>query len=102
MIADHNLCPPGLRESIDAYVDGRPTGGFLRAVLENDLEMAVVRADATNLRLLPEIVAYVLYVVPPEARGSSDAVSAHIRAKQELHYEDHEGAHKVMRREDVE
>lgn len=73
------LCPTHLRESIDAYVaDGRPTGGFLRAVLENDLVGAVTRADAINIALLPHIVMYVANHVPTAATGNPQRVEAWI------------------------
>lgn len=73
-----NDCPANLKKSIRAYVSGRPTGGFLRAVLENDLKMAVLKADAQNIRLLPEITAFVVDVVPTFIRGSKEAVTDHL------------------------
>ena len=78
MIVDMHACPPELKKSLRAYVEGRPTGGFLRAVLENNLQKAVLRADAENLRLIPEIVAFVFDEVPTFARGSEKAVTAHL------------------------
>ena len=71
---DRELCPEILKASLRAYCDRRPTGGFLRAVLENDLKMAVLRADNDNVRLIPEIVAFAVETVPTVARGSKEAV----------------------------
>ena len=72
-------CPPVIQESIRAYVEGRPTGGFLRAVLENDLIGAVCQADHVNRERLPAIIAFVLAYVPPSMRRSPGAVAEHLR-----------------------
>lgn len=53
---------------------GLPTGDFLRAVLENNLSEAILRADDVNLRALPHIVAYVHEHLPAVAWGSKAAV----------------------------
>jgi len=45
-------------------------GGFLTAVLENDLSKAVGKADATNIELLKEWVGFVYMYVPAIAWGS--------------------------------
>lgn len=79
MLAEKDLCPEHLKEPLRAYAEGRPTGSFLRAVLENDLGMAVVRGDEKNKRFLPEIYAFVVDVVPSFARGSKAAVEAHLQ-----------------------
>lgn len=78
MLAEKELCPESLKESLRAYAEGRPTGSFLRAVLENNLGLAVTRADEQNKRLLPEIYAFVVNVVPPSSYGSAKAVADHI------------------------
>lgn len=78
MLAEKDHCPENLKESVRAYVDGRATGNFLRAVLENDLGMAIIRADAENQLMLPEIYAFVVDVVPSFARGSAEAVADHL------------------------
>ena len=49
---------------------GIPTGGFLDAVLSNDLRAACVRADSGNVRAIPDIVAFVREQLPPAAWGS--------------------------------
>ncbi len=61
-------------ESLIAYVDtGRPTGGFLEAVIANDLMDAIGRADDANTRAIRAIVQFVYLEVPMEARGSRAA-----------------------------
>ncbi len=63
--------------SIDRYVNDRiPPGGFLTAVLSNDLTQAVARADDTNIRLLPEYVRYCYNEIPSPCWGSPERVEA--------------------------
>jgi len=76
-------CPQNIRESIRAYVRGRPTGGFLEAVLQNDLMEAVLRADDTNRECLPAILAFVYNNVPSPMWGSPKAVDDHLLACRE-------------------
>jgi hypothetical protein len=79
---DSTLCPSVVRNSIDAFVQlGRPTGDFVKAVLSNDLDGAIFRADPINLLMLPHIVAYVRDHVPIGVCGSREAVAAHIESK---------------------
>lgn len=75
---DARLCPSNLQESITAYVQGRPTGGFLRSVLENNLLGAVGQADSENSQYLSAIVAYVYDNVPATAWGSPGVVAKHL------------------------
>ena len=68
---------PEIQAAIDAYVkDHDPVGGFLTAVLENDLLGATDRVDRDNLRDLKDIVVYVCQNVPNGAWGSKEKVSA--------------------------
>lgn len=74
--------PEHLQESIDAYVNGgRPTGGFLRACIENNLNEAVARADADNLSIIPAIVGYLYNRCPSGSWGRSDSWGNWIEAK---------------------
>ncbi len=58
-----------------AYLlNGTPPGGWLTAVLCNDLSMAVLKADETNLKALPATVAYVYQEIPSAAWGSPQKV----------------------------
>jgi len=60
-----------IRESLDAYVQQRrPLGGFLQAVIENDLLGAVGRADSRNVMQLQAIAAYVYNDMPSVCHGS--------------------------------
>ncbi len=56
-------------------VRGVQTGGFLEAVLSNDLRGAVERADTVNARCLCEIVRWLYNRAPAKCWGSHDAVT---------------------------
>lgn len=82
MRPDQRLIEPRFRESIDAYVaTGRPTGGFLEAVLSNDLMEALGRADSGAIDNLPHIVAYVYNEAPSGCWGSRERVREWIKAR---------------------
>ena len=71
-----------VKESLDRYVShGIRPGGFLTAVLANDLMQAVGRADEDNQRDLVEICRYVYNHMPYVCHGSYDAVKKWIDAK---------------------
>jgi hypothetical protein len=75
MAADPNDIPPQTKETIDRYVsERRPPGGFVMAVLRNDLAGAVGKADLTNRAHLPEIVAYLFNRCPAACWGSEEKV----------------------------
>ena len=77
MRPDSSQIEPRFRESLDAYVStGRPTGGFLEAVLSNDLKEATGRADERALDNLPHIVAYCYNDIPSGCWGSPERVTA--------------------------
>ena len=64
-----------IEDALERYKHYRiRTGGFLNAVLENDLEQACVKADCINRNRLFEIVSYVANYLPPEAWGSPEKV----------------------------
>jgi hypothetical protein len=54
--------------------DGIMPGGFLTAVLENNLSEAFGRADMHNSRILKEIVGYVYNRLPSKSWGSREKV----------------------------
>lgn len=70
--------------SFDRYVQHKiPTGGFLEACLRNDLKEAVGRADNQNIRLLPEIVAYMYNELPSDCWGSPERVKRFLKRGEE-------------------
>lgn len=75
MIASKYMIEPRFKESVDAYVaTGRPTGGFLMAVLTNNLTEAIGRADESALENIPHIVAYLYNDCPGPCWGSTTRV----------------------------
>jgi hypothetical protein len=72
---DYNRIRPDIIETLNRYVEFRcTTGGFLRAVLENNLMESFARADSDNLQTMDEICAYVYNEMPATCHGSPEAV----------------------------
>ncbi len=70
------MLPVNIKERIDRYVQqGVPLGGFLSAVLANDLFAAVTKADDDNLLNLESIVRYVYDVSPSTCHGTYAAIA---------------------------
>lgn len=67
--------PEGLHEGLIAYIlTGRPTGHFLRAILENDLSEACNRADEDTKYRLYDIVCFLYNYAPADCWRSPEAV----------------------------
>lgn len=77
------MIPQLTLDSLNRYINRRvQPGGFLTAVLSNDLFGAVSRADSQNKLALTEICEYIYNEVPGNAWGSYDAVRNYIRGEQ--------------------
>lgn len=73
MLSDANwsLIPEHCREGLEEYIlNGTESGGFLMAVVENDLRRAVESADFTNRRVLDGYVMFLNNYAPRECWGS--------------------------------
>ena len=69
------MIPPTLLEGLVRYRDNRiATGGFLRAVLANDLSDAVFRADDESLGAIGQLVRWIREELPVEAWGTRERV----------------------------
>ena len=67
--------PPYLRDGLERYRDSRiPTGGFLRAVLSNDLSMAMQTGMPESLAALKAVHDWLMAEMPARAWGSRRAV----------------------------
>lgn len=67
--------PQSTKEQIDNYRDRRvPPGGFLEAVLSNNLVEAALRADSDNGAALCDIVKYCYRGLPPDSWGNSEKI----------------------------
>ena len=63
--------PEHMMGGIRRYIDhGMLPGGFLQAVISNDLEWACARADDESLKNLPAFVAYFYNEAPSDCWGS--------------------------------
>ena len=79
----NNLPPVDVIESLKRYQNGGiPPGGFLRAVLENNLCEAIGHADDNNLPALRDIVGWVYNRMPSAAWGSREKYKAWIERKE--------------------
>lgn len=79
------MIPKILSDSLIAYRDDhRPTGGFLRAVLENNLCEAFGRADDMNRLIMFSIVSWVYNEMPISAWGSKKKVETWLQAGVEI------------------
>ena len=67
--------PEHIRDSFERYLmHGLEPGGFVTAVLANDLFLAVSRADAINVTKIPHIALWVYHNMPAGSIGSYDIV----------------------------
>jgi hypothetical protein len=85
----YRLLPVSLQEGMRRYIEfGIRPGSFLCAVLENDLNAAVVRADYDNMLSLSRVMMFMRSEAPTDAWGSRAAVEAwldsHARREQLL------------------
>lgn len=78
---DYQRIPATTIESLHNYVTkGWEPGGFVTAVLCNDLSGAVGQADHLNLPALPAIVGYVYNELPSPCWGSREKFEAWMKA----------------------
>lgn len=79
---NYDRLPDHIRGGMQRYVEhGIEPGGFLTAVLENDLLGAFARADATCLIRMTDIVKFVNNELPGVSYGSPEAVNNWIELK---------------------
>lgn len=82
--ADYTLLPERVLNNLLAYVKGEEApGGFLYAVLSNDLFQAIGRADTEMKPLIPLLVHYIHWEVPGSCHGSHEHVKRWIKEKKE-------------------
>lgn len=79
--SDYDI-PVHTQDALARYVEDRlEPGGFLYAVLTNDLLGAVSRADLQNQRALAEIVKFVYNRCPLRCHGSYENYTAWINGE---------------------
>ena len=73
---NYDLLPPHIRPGVQRYIEqGGHVGGFLTAVIENNLKEAFGRADAINRERLFDIVTFFHNEAPSECWGSPEAMA---------------------------
>ena len=74
--------PVHILDSINRYVEHRlPPGGFVTAVLSNDLTGAFNAADTDSEAGIRDILKYVRWEIPAESWGSPAKVEAWLNSK---------------------
>ena len=82
---DLSKIPEHMRESVILYVDhGIPPGGFLRAVLENNLTEAAAQADEINKHHLYDWACVMYNEIPQIARGSREMVDRWLKFYEDI------------------
>ena len=75
VLYDEERIPMDTIQGIVEYIENRITpGGFLEAVLSNDLKETYARADNNNLFAIPAIVHYLYNRAPLACWGSPEKV----------------------------
>jgi hypothetical protein len=70
------------KETIDNYINhGLDGGGFIRAVITNDLLGAISCGDSESIRDLKEITSYCFNRIPAEYYGSVEAYHKRLEAR---------------------
>ena len=69
---------PAMRAAVERWVEhgAIDPDDFLFAVVTNDLKLAVLVADDTNIKLLPEWVNWFRWHAPSQCHGSLEVVKA--------------------------
>ena len=79
-VAQYSIIPSLTLEAVHDYVDrGIEPGGFVGAVLSNDLFEAVARVDDRNLPVLGDICQLIYNYAPVVCHGSLDRYYAWIK-----------------------
>jgi hypothetical protein len=76
-MADHRahigMLPGHMQDGMLRFIEkGHPVGGFLSALLSNDLKETFVRADSTNAARVSDFVTYLYNYAPLACWGSKE------------------------------
>lgn len=74
------VVPQHTREALERYfLYGLEPGGFLTAMLTNNLYGAVGSADHQNIQVIPDIIKWLLTKAPVGSYGSAEAMRSWIK-----------------------
>lgn len=77
VVQNYDRLPYGLVDGARRWIEeGLPPGGFLQAVIANDLKETVGRADHVNIGRLLDIVSFFYNDAPSQCWGSVKALHA--------------------------
>ncbi len=83
-MTNYNGLPEHMQDAARGYIEeGLHPGGFLLAVLENNLVDAFGRADDVNRVSLSAWTSWLMWDIPANAWGSKDKIKAYVKAIQE-------------------
>jgi len=72
---DYSRLPQHMRGGMQRYIEqGIPPGGFLAAILANDLVLAAMRADAINQHQLFDYAHFLYNQAPRDCWGCQEAI----------------------------
>ena len=78
--------PERMMGAIIRYIENRiPPGGFLIAVITNNLQQAVARADEENMANIPAYVAYFYNEAPGNCWGSQEKYQDWLKEQRDAH-----------------
>lgn len=84
MTINYELLPEHIREGARKYIEeGRHPGGFLTAVVQNDLFSAFAKSDEINARRMRDILYFFWNEAPGECFGGKDKMDEWIKKKAE-------------------
>lgn len=90
--------PGRMMDGIDLYVnEGVKPGGFLQAVICNDLKEAFGRADDENFHNIPAYINYFYNDAPAACWGSKEAMKAWVKAHTKRRSDDAKNSEKVSK-----
>lgn len=70
---DEHKIPQHMRQSLQRWItEGYEPGNFMQAVLQNRLDLAVLRADDLNISMLKNYVQFLQMEAPEDCYGSPD------------------------------
>jgi len=68
--------PDHMKGGVSRYIlQGIKPGGFLTAILSNDLKEAAGRADSSNQRMLFEWASFIVNYIPAPSQGGPEQVN---------------------------
>ncbi len=79
-VNDYSLIPSHMMDALTRYIENKiKPGGFLTAVLCNNLKLAVGQADYINIKIIPVYVSFLYNNAPANCWGSVENFENYLR-----------------------